>query len=560
MTLRLPDRASWFLLWCLLGAGAVQLYLAGPLQPAPSGFSAIFWYLLKSLDPASNVLLLVLAVVAFALRDRPGWQPVLRFAGSRPLAVATAVFVLLSLGALLAYRGRPLSMDEYSAVFQAKAFAAGRLSGELPVELLDRLVPRGFQGLFITVSRATGEAASTYWPTFSLLLAPFERFGASWALNPVLGSLSLLAIHRLAKRVSGSQEAGAWAMLFTLASPAFVVNAMSYYAMTAHLLANAVFALLLVDATPRRALAAGFVGALALTLHNPLPHLLFAVPFIVWLAARGGSLRLLACLAVGYLSVGLPVGLGWKMFLKALASADSGAAQAIVPSQGAAAGIVKLAADQLAIFAPPTLQVLQARIYGLTKLWTWAAAGLVVLALWGYWLTRHRTEVRVLALALVATFVGYLFIRFDQGHGWGFRYLHSAWFVLPLLAALALTAMPRDKLPGSNAGLHGMAGWCLVLSLVLANALRIFQVDTFVRAHLGQVPPLASGEAARVPSVVFVDASRGFYAYDLVQNHPLLRESPVVMLGRDSDGLMARHFPGYVRVASGQWGEHWVKK
>ena len=63
-----------------------------------------------------------------------------------------------------------------------------------------------------------------------------------------------------------------------------------------------------------------------------------------------------------------------------------------------------------------------------------------------------------------------------------------------------------------------------------------------------------------MPSVVFVDASRGFYAYDLVQNHPLLRESPVVMLGRDSDGLMARHFPGYVRVASGQWGEHWVKK
>jgi hypothetical protein len=32
------------------------------------------------------------------------------------------------------------------------------------------------------------------------------------------------------------------------------------------------------------------------------------------------------------------------------------------------------------------------------------------------------------------------------------------------------------------------------------------------------------------------------------------------MLGRDSNGLMARHFPGYERVAEGSWGEHWVKR
>lgn len=545
-------RASWLLLWCLLGGALVQLYLAGPMKPVPHGFSAIFWYLLKALDPAGNALLLVLAAAAYALRNRPGWQPVLRFAADRPLALAVIAFVLLCAGTLGVYRAWPLSMDEYSAVFQARSFAEGRLSGELPVPLLDRLIP--FGNLFITASRATGEASSTYWPGFALLLAPFELLGAPWMLNPLLGALSLLAIHRLAHRLSGSAEAGGWAMLFALASAAFVVNAVSFYSMTAHLLANAVFALLLLEPTPRRALAAGLVGAMALNLHNPLPHLLFCMPFLFWLALRG-RFTVLACLLIGYFTLGAAMGFGWKLYLQALTAVPetAGAAPA-----GTASRAIALAMSESTVFSFPNATTSHARIAGLTKLWSWAAAGLVVLAAWGYWLGRRRTEVRLLAIALLLTFLGYLFLRFDQGHGWGFRYLHSAWFVLPVLAALAIAALRHDGSEG--AALAGMAGWGLVLSIVLGNGLRLYQVEDFVARHLGQAPPLASGAARDPRSVVFVDAERGFYAYDLVQNHPRLAKGPVVMLGRDEGGLMARHFPGYERVAAGPWGEHWIKK
>ena len=75
-------------------------------------------------------------------------------------------------------------------------------------------------------------------------------------------------------------------MLLTLASPVFFADGISYYAMSAHLLANAVFALLLMEPTPRRAFLAGIVGSVALTLHNPVPHMLFAAPWIIWLLAK----------------------------------------------------------------------------------------------------------------------------------------------------------------------------------------------------------------------------------------------------------------------------------
>jgi hypothetical protein len=490
-------RAAWLLLWCLLGGAAVQWYLAGPLRPAPQGFSAIFWYLLKSLDPAGNALLLIIVALAFALRQRAGWQAALRLATDRPGLVAVIVFVALCAGSLLAYRSWPLSMDEYTPVFQAKAFAEGRLAGALPPELLDRLVPKPFQAIFITVSPTTGAAASTYWPGFSLMLAPFELLGMPWMLNPLLGALSLLVIHRLAHRLSGSAEAGGWAILFALASAAFVVNAVSFYAMTAHLLANALFALLLLDATPRRSLAAGLLGALALNLHNPLPHAMFALPFVAWLALSG-RFRVLACLAVGCLTLGLALGLGWKLFLISLTAKPAAAVAAaaatatvVAPSDpGFLTRLTALLADQLAIFTLPSAATSHARIAGLTKLWSWAAAGLLVLAIWGYWLERRRVEVRLLVLSLLLTFLGYLFVRFDQGHGWGFRYLHSAWFVLPVLGSLALASLRSSEQGG--AALAGMAGWCVVLSLVFGNGLRLFQTGDFVGRHLQQAPPRAA--------------------------------------------------------------------
>ena len=103
--------------------------------------------------------------------------------------------------------------------------------------------------------------------------------------------LTLVVIHRLALELFDNREAAGFALMLTIASPVIFANGISYYSMPAHLLANSVFALLLVRPTPRRAAAAGVVGSLALVLHNPVPHMLFAAPWFVWAGDTPGRLE-----------------------------------------------------------------------------------------------------------------------------------------------------------------------------------------------------------------------------------------------------------------------------
>src|SRR5207248_1816449 len=93
---------------------------------------------------------------------------------------------------------------------------------------------------------------------FSLILVPFTLLGIPWACNPVLASLSLVLIGKLASRLTSDARAGGWAMLFALGSPGFVGMALSYFSMIAHLFLNLLFGWLLLERSARRlALAPG---------------------------------------------------------------------------------------------------------------------------------------------------------------------------------------------------------------------------------------------------------------------------------------------------------------
>ena len=311
---RLTLSATRFLFWCAGGAALAQLVLAGVNALPGSKLSPAFRFLL-SFDTHGNILLLAVAAAAYLLRRNSAALDTLRACTARPWLLAAVLFPVLCLGSLVVYHDHPLSMDEYAALFQARAFAEGRITGAFPPELMDRLVPTFLQNHFLIVSASTGQVSSSYWPAFSLLLAPFVWLGIPWAANPLLGALAVPALHRLTREVSGSTEAAGWAIAFAVASPAFVVASVSYYPLQAHLLFNLLFALLLVNASVPRALFAGLIGSIALTLHNPLPHLLFCAPFLVWLAFRPRGLRLLAALTAGYLPLALLLGFGWREHL-----------------------------------------------------------------------------------------------------------------------------------------------------------------------------------------------------------------------------------------------------
>ncbi|HEY8070212.1 MAG TPA: hypothetical protein VIF38_15125 [Burkholderiales bacterium] len=540
------------LLWCVAGTALAQAVIARAGAGNPDLFSRIFWYLLTAFDTNGNLLLLLLATCAFLLRRQPAALAAVRFAAERPWSVAAAVFPLLCLCSLRIYHDYPLSMDEYAAVFQAQAFAAGHLTGVFPADLVDRLVPPFSHGYFFRVARSAGEVSSSYWPGFALLLTPFVWLGIPWAANPVIGALTIPAVHRLARLVAGSPEAAGWAVVITVGSPAFIVASISYYSMPAHLLCNLLFALLLMRPTAPRAFLAGIIGSLALTLHNPVPHLLFSLAFFVWLCVRPASAAILGSLICGYLPLSALLGLGWHHHLASLAQTGL-AAHAV----GAEPSLLETVSAYIRPFLnPPLPGVIQARIADLSKAWTWGAAGFMVLAAYGCMVSRAATETKLLGAALAITFFGYVFVPFDQGHGWGFRYIHSAWFVIPVLASVALS-----RVHGSPGGeLRNMAAWGIVLSIVCANGLRLAQVEAFITRHLDQVPPLARPATREQPEVVFVNLAAGLYTRDMVQNDPFLRSPRVVMVqdGKNIPQLMARHFPAYAKTAEGGWGELWT--
>jgi len=520
----------------------------------PSSVS-IFWHLLITQDYWGALLAIALLAMAILARNAGPVRVVVRALAAHPNIVAVMAFIAFSVGSLIVYHDYALSMDEYSARFQAEVFASGHIAGHFPADFLDWLIPKTFKKSFFVVSPRSGDVVSYFMPGFSLLLAPFTFLGVPWACNPAIGALSLLALYRLARELTGSEEAGGWAILFALASPTFSINAVSYYSMSANLLFSAVYSLLLLRPTTGRAWLAGLIGGLAVAMHSPPPHLLYAAPWIVWLLVRR-EFRCVAALAFGYLPLAALLGIGWLIVLGDLRNtgvaqaAASGAA--IVPGGKYVWGWMVAIGRIMAVPDPNTIMV---RIGGLVKLWLWAVPGLPLLAWFGFADGKADVRYRLLLASAVTTFVGYLLIPYDQGHGWGYRYFHTAWGGLAVFAAAAMVRPEGD--PPARTRFIAMAGFLALGSLLCATWLRAVQVHGFIERQLGQVP-LADPNKAQV---AFVDTDHGYYTIDMVQNGSGLNRKVLMMVshGSEQNAAMARRLsPAARRVSTGAWGELWL--
>jgi len=564
-------RAAWLLAPSLLIAASALLLALRERPHLPEYSQRVFRLLFARDEAVGASLLLALTAIAGAVGMTPAvcrwaetWPP--RLAQRRViLAIAAAAAILLAIGALTAYQARPLAMDEYAHWFQARAFAAGELRGHFPPDLLPRLVPPQLLFPFFATDPATGTVASSYWPGFALLLVPFTWLRAPWLLNPLLGGAALLLLAALARRWTGEAAAAGWAVLLAVAAPAFTINALSFYPLTAHLLLNLVWMALLVEgsasrdvaaaprarmlpaqpmltANARRCLAAGAVGSLALVLHNPVPHAVFALPWIAALLRRRG-LRPTAWLALGYLPLSLLLGVGWL-------SVRRGVSFGSAVERGS---LLARAGDFLAhVFTAPDGALLYSRLLGFAELITWAAPFLPVLAVLGWGAARRGSPLRLLAASALATLLVYCFIPFDQGHGWGYRYFHAAWSSLPLLGAAALVETRAARWRGPVLA-------AVLLALPAATALRAAQVHSFIaehRARLPQLPPRAPGERR----LCFVSLAGGASRVDLLQNDPFLRDlvTYLASYGFERDAaLVARRFPGATLASRDDDGSVW---
>jgi hypothetical protein len=519
----------------LLCLGFILLHTGFPQVPERR---YIFAYLLRTQDlPGAAWPILIALAAAWPPLARPGLALV-EAIGRRPWATALIAFVVLCAGQLLVAKDHALAGDEHLVLLQAKAFAAGRLTAQFPPELVSWVVPRPYVNLWLYASPQTGAVVSVYWPGFALLLAPFALLGIPWACNPLLASGALLLIGRLAGRLTGAPQAAGWAMLLALASPAFTAMALGYFSMTAHLLFNLLFVWALLE---RRLFLAGMVGSFALVLHNPWPHFLFSVPWIAWIAWHDGR-RALARLIAGYAPLTLAIGGGWWLLMREVQGELW-----FAPPGGDLLFYWQMQLTR--VFTFPDGTTLAHRAAELVKLWLWTVPGLPALMAAGWWLARRELPLRLLGLSFAATLAGYLIVWFDQGYGWGVRYLHPALAALPILGAAAIARVEGEAL-------RRYAAAVALLSLALATPFRWAQIESFVDEHLARRPPFEKG----VRQVVFVTPDYFHYTQDFVQNDPFLRDPVIFMLSRGraaDEKLLRERFPGARLAHEGSSGHVW---
>src|SRR5258708_3064531 len=404
--------------------------------PDPVRRVSAFQYLLRDQDLAGSVLIIAIAIAAYLPRSRGAALEVVEWLSRNTWPVAAAVFVGLCAAMFAVVHIHPVGGDEDLALFQSRAFAAGHLTGKFPLDLFYRLTPDGYQWRWLIAS-PDGAVAAAYWPGFSLLLLPFTLIGMPWACNPLLAALSLVLMAKLASRLTGNAQAGGWAMLFALASPGFSGMALSYFSMTAHLFLNLVFAWLILEGTRRCLLGAGAVGSFALVQSNPVPHILFALPWIRWIATGREARRNVLALAAGYAPLVFLLGFGWWLFLRHLQE-KLGAGSSDADVHGLANLLHHLSIQFWIVFELPGDSTLTNRLLEQVRLWSWATPGLPLLALAGWWMGRRIAGVNLFAWSFARTLLGYFFVSFDQGYGWGARYAYSASGALPILDAIAI--------------------------------------------------------------------------------------------------------------------------
>jgi hypothetical protein len=109
----------------------------------------------------------------------------------------------------------------------------------------------------------------------------------------------------------------------------------------------------------------------------------------------------------------------------------------------------------------------------------------------------------------------------DQGHGWGYRYLHGLIGSLALIGTAGWVQMER---------LHGTAFrqpvmLCFAMTLAVVIPVRAFLIERTI------APWLVATEAARAmpADVVIVDRLAIYNAHDLLRSGPYAAERPVVM-------------------------------
>jgi hypothetical protein len=273
------------------GVAAAALALFS-LAFLPIGGARLLAYVILS---TLGFILLLLGAwpVAARLADFVGARLELRFFGLRGGVFALCVFAgtlaLTNLLSLLVFAHTPHIISGITHIFHAKMFLAGKLY----------LTPHPLSEFFDlhTLVVLDGRWFTHFPPAHTFLMAVGVLAGAPWIVNPVLGSLAVVAFYLLGRELY-DEETGRVAAALGMLSPFLLFMSSEYYAHATALLAVSAFILFFAKMvrTGRYGHAVAAAACLGFAFHaRPITAAAAALPFGVyelWSMVRTASPRL----------------------------------------------------------------------------------------------------------------------------------------------------------------------------------------------------------------------------------------------------------------------------
>jgi hypothetical protein len=496
-----------------IGAAAVAFFQALTFRP----YSNVSAFVLHRQD---RWLLLAAAVLVLLSCIRPSERLHMPVVHRRTwLMVALTMLLVTSAGHFLLLSGYDLSRDEQMASFDATVFGQGHLVAPLPPFWRDH--SDALNTLFLYPAQPRGAWISSYLPLNAAMRAVFGLIGAPWLVGPLMTALGAIALFGCVKRLwPGDREAGFVALVLYAGSAQVLFAGMTSYAMPGHLALNLCWLWLFLRRTTTSDLAALAVGFVATGLHQPLMHPMFVAPFVLLLLAERRWHRAALYIA-GYAAISA-FWLWWPTWIGSLVQVSAHA-----PRPEGVDYLDRLTST-LRDRDPMGLPNMVAN--GLRFI-AWQHLLLVPLLLAGA--RRYRTDPMIAALAggLVLTALVMALLLPNQGHGFGYRYIHG------LIGNGILLAVYGWKTLGSQTG-----QWrTLMLRTTAAGVLVILPVQALMAYDFYAASARVSARLATIDADYVVLGRKDVAtAVDLVHNAPDLTNRPVRLLRDElNDGNIA---------------------
>ncbi len=510
---RLPPPPRRLLIWFIpsfICVGGYVLAVWADLQdkgtPLGTVGNNIYFYLQVNYETWQLLALFVFWILAAAITTR-GSQRELppRNEASRtwrlPCLVALVVLLLAAAGTFVVHRDFGLSIDEYLAKWQAAVFESGRIFA--PISSRWQAVAPAMTTIYLMHDPEQHRWISCFLPIYSAIRAGFSIIHLESLTNAFLGAGSVLALFGASRNLFGREaDARALGIAVLLAvSPQFLVNGMTSFAWPAHLFFNLLW--LCCYTSPRRFFfwLTPLLGILAMGLHQPHVHALFAAPFVIRLLLQK-RWNAFAWFSAFYLGGGIL----WMKWLEMARPAFA---------TGGFEGV----------FGFPTLEVIALQWSNLTLMLAWCSPLLFVFAAFACWKLRELPATgQDLVLGILLTFGFYFLFPHNQGHGWGYRFAHS---VLGNIALLAVPGMAVAARFFSRLAVRRLLYASVAFSVFWQLPARCYEVRQVVSPFADSYAYLKS-----LPEdIVVIDALSLWYSGDLVRNAPDLDVKPLLFFG-----------------------------